>query len=216
MKRLGERLAMWWAGVAGAMGAVAVRIKRRASSVLGKEEPPQDDGRLADILLLLRNDEVVGTAALGPVIVPSHMPDAAAPSSLPTSPTAGAAPPSSPPAGGSSGSSSSGMGGNESCAHALSVLMMVLAHYPKYQDLIYDEVRTCVGRSCLLAGLCDSPPQTPTQRKACRVLGRGKKTASLLLLSSQGQLTGLQDVQRLPYARGVMNEVFRLYPPDKV
>lgn len=48
------------------------------------------------------------------------------------------------------------------------------------------------------------------------MLGRGKKTASLLLLSSQGQLTGLQDVQRLPYARGVMNEVFRLYPPDKV
>lgn len=48
------------------------------------------------------------------------------------------------------------------------------------------------------------------------MLGRGKKTASLLLLSSQGQAGQLQDVQRLPYARGVMNEVFRLYPPDKV
>ncbi len=51
------------------------------------------------------------------------------------------------------------------------------------------------------------------------MLGRGKKTASLLLLPPQGQGgsgSGLHDVQRLPYARGVMNEVFRLYPPDKV
>jgi hypothetical protein len=96
----------------------------------------ENEERLADIMLLLRNDEVVGTGLLGPVIIPSHMPDS-------SSSAAAGSDPSSPQAAGpsSSSSSSSGIGGgNESCAHALSVLMMVLAHYPKYQDLIYDEV----------------------------------------------------------------------------
>ena len=75
--------------------------------------------------------------------------------------------------------------------------------------------------TCWSARLTTHHHHTPNKplvnhTQACRVLGRGKKTASLLLLSSQGQAGQLQDVQRLPYARGVMNEVFRLYPPDKV